>query len=136
MAWFFTGYFSIRHDPRLGLKPPTVQLASPQTGAAYPGGGIIPIRWRAHDDEGLYSFDIQGSYDGGRTWHLIVQDLPGTARTFDWQLPPSDGIADVRVRVIARDIRFQNNSAERIECSLLRQVAEAVSQMENQVAPC
>ena len=110
-AWFFAdGYFSIRHDPRLGLTPPTVTLLTPQHGAAYPGGDIVPIAWTAAAPEGLRSFDIQASYDAARTWHPIVRDLPGTAEHFDWRLPPSDGIADVRVRVIVRDQRFQNSS--------------------------
>ena len=110
--WFFaSGYFSIRHDSRLGFEPPGVDLNFPVGGESFPGGSIVPISWTATASEGLRSFDIQGSYDSGRTWHLIVRDLPSTAVSFDWQLPPSSGIADVRVRVIARDVRFQNSSS-------------------------
>ncbi|MEP0845306.1 MAG: hypothetical protein HRF50_00635 [Phycisphaerae bacterium] len=112
VAWFFAdGYFSIRHDPRLGFAPPTVQLTSPQGGEIHGGGTTVPIRWTAQAAEGLRSFDIQASYDAGRTWHPIARDLPAQATSFDWRLPPSDGIADVRVRVIVRDERFQNSSA-------------------------
>jgi hypothetical protein len=112
VRWFFApGYFSIRHDPRLNLVPPTVQLVTPLAGASFAGGTVVPITWTASAPEGLYAFDIQGSYDGGRTWRAIAQNLPGTARSFDWQLPPSSGIPDVRVRVIARDLRFQNSSS-------------------------
>jgi hypothetical protein len=111
VQWFFSpGYFSIRLDPRLGLTPPGVQLHSPAAGAAFAGGSVVPITWNAQGQQTLYSFDIQASTDGGRTWHLIVQNLPGTARSYNWQLPPGSGIPDVRVRVIARDIRFQNSS--------------------------
>ena len=110
--WFFaSGYFSIRHDSRLGLQPPGVDLKSPVGGESFPGGSIVPISWTAAASEGLSSFDIQGSYDSGRTWHLIVRDLAGTAVNYDWQLPPSTGIPDVRVRIVARDIRFQNSSS-------------------------
>ena len=59
---------------------------------------------------GLRSFDIQASYDGGRTWHFIVRDLPPDQFAYDWQVTPIDGIPDVRVRVIARDLRFQTTS--------------------------
>ncbi|HZW08744.1 MAG TPA: choice-of-anchor J domain-containing protein [Phycisphaerales bacterium] len=111
VVWFFAdGYFSIRHDPRLGLVPPTVVMSSPTHGASFTGGGVVPIRWTASDDEALYGFDVQASYDGGRTFHTVVMDLPASARSYDWRLPASDGIDDVRVRVIARDIRFQNSS--------------------------
>jgi hypothetical protein len=110
--WFFAGgYFSIRHDSRLGLQPPSVTLQSPVGGESFPGGAIVPISWTAAASEGLRSFDIQGSYDSGRTWHPITRDLPATAINYDWQLPSSTGIPDVRVRVVARDIRFQNSSS-------------------------
>ena len=110
--WFFaSGYFSIRHDSRLGFQPPSVDLKSPVGGESFPGGSIVPISWTATASEGLRSFDIQGSYDSGRTWHPIIRDLPGTAINYDWQLPPSTGIPDVRVRAIARDVRFQNSSS-------------------------
>lgn len=111
-AWFFaSGYFSIRHDARLGFQPPSVILQSPLGGESFPGGSIVPVSWTATASEGLRSFDIQGSYDSGRTWHPIVRDLPSTAINYDWQLPPSTGIPDVRVRIVVRDVRFQNSSS-------------------------
>lgn len=111
LAWFFTdGYFSIRHDPRMGFVPPSVTLQTPQAGASFPGGSTVPVTWAATAPEGLRSFDIQASYDGGRTWHPIVRDLPASAASYNWQLPASGGISDVRLRVIARDQRFQNSA--------------------------
>jgi hypothetical protein len=112
VKWFFAeGYFSIRHDSRLGFQPPAVDLKSPVGGESFPGGSIVPVSWTATASEGLRSFDIQASYDSGRTWHLITRDLPNTAISYDWQLPPSSGIPDVRLRIIARDLRFQNSSS-------------------------
>ena len=113
VKWFFApGYFSVRHDPRLGLVPPTVQLLSPAAGASFAAGQTVPITWSASDDEGLYSFNVQASYDGGRTWHVVVRDLPASARSYDWTLPQGGGLSNVRIRVVARDIRFQNNSSD------------------------
>jgi hypothetical protein len=112
VKWFFAeGYFSIRHDSRLGFQPSVVDLKSPVGGESFPGGSIVPVSWTATASEGLRSFDIQASYDSGRTWHLITQDLPNTAINYDWQLPASSGIPDVRLRVVARDLRFQNSSS-------------------------
>jgi hypothetical protein len=111
VAWFFAdGYFSIRHDPRLDFQPPSVTLQTPQAGASFPGGGVVPVTWTASAPEILRSFDIQASYDGGRTWHPILRDLPASATSYNWQLPASGGIPDVRVRAIARDQRFQNSA--------------------------
>jgi hypothetical protein len=112
VAWFFADHwFSIRHDLRLGFTPPDVQVVSPAHGTSFPGGGTVPITWTASATEVLYSFDIQASFTSGRTWHLIARDLPAAARTFNWQLPDSTGIPEVRIRIIARDLRFQNSSS-------------------------
>ncbi len=106
----YSPYFSIRPQAGFGDQPPEVSMTSPTAGAAYPGGGIVPVRWIAADDHGLRSFDLHASYDGGESWHLFASDLPGSTRAYDWQLPASTGFADVRVRVIARDSCFQVTS--------------------------
>jgi len=111
IRWFFSNsYFSIRPDPALGLNAPTVRLTSPTPGSTFTGGSVVPITWTASAQQGLRSFDIQVSTNGGKTFHLITTGLSGNTRSFNWQLPPSSGISDVRVRVIARDKLFQDSS--------------------------
>jgi len=111
VLWFAGPYIKIRHDPRLGFQPPTVQLQTPTPGAKFRGGAVVPITWTATAPEGFRSFDLQVSTDGGKFWRALVKDLPADARRYDWRLPASaNGIADVRVRVIVRDLRFQNSS--------------------------
>lgn len=110
--WAFSEEFEIRPDLSVtGDAPPIVTLTAPQDGQTFPAGGIVPVAWTASDDEGLRAFDLQGSYDGGRTWHAIARNLDGEARSYDWQLPVPCDIPDVRVRVIAHDHRFQNTSS-------------------------
>ncbi|MBC7773719.1 MAG: choice-of-anchor J domain-containing protein [Pyrinomonadaceae bacterium] len=113
VVWFFEPtYFAIRHDPRLGLIPPTVNMLTPVAGQGFRGGSVVGITWSAQDsDDGLYSFDIQVSVDGGDTWKLLAEHLAPTARSYNWRLPDSTGIADVRLRVIARDMHFQNSTS-------------------------
>jgi hypothetical protein len=108
---FFSQPFTLRPDARMGDAPPAITLLSPSA-ASYAGGSLVSIAWTASDDEGLRSFDIIASYDGGRWYYPIVRDLPAAATSWNWQLPPSTGIADVRVRVFAKDHRFQNSSDE------------------------
>ncbi len=110
--WEFTDVFSIRPDPLVGDAPPTVQMLTPNAGQSLTGGSVVPITWSASDDEALRSFDIQASYDAGRTWHVVVRDLPANSTAYNWRLPGSTRISDVRLRVVARDLRFQNTSAE------------------------
>ncbi len=110
LIYNFSEPFAIRPDERFGDAPPAVSITSPSAGAAFSGGGVIPIAWTADDDESLRSFGIQASYDGGKTWHFVARDLPGETRAFNWRLPASTGIADVRVRVTTLDHRFQESS--------------------------
>jgi hypothetical protein len=120
VAWFFAeGYFAIRHDPRLGFAAPVVTLLSPLGGESFAGGSTVSIEWTAEARETLRSFDVQASYDAGRTWHPIALDLPGISTSFDWRLPANAGIGDVRVRVIARDGRFQNSATDSGPFSIL-----------------
>lgn len=111
VKWFFSNTFTIRPDPRFGDAAPNVTLLSPSSGASFPAGSVIPIAWSASDDIALRSFELQASYDGGRTWHVIASDLPATASRFEWQTAPGSGFANLRIRVIAYDLRFQNSSA-------------------------
>jgi hypothetical protein len=108
--FFFSDTFAIRPDPLIGDEPPIVTLLTPSGGETFSGGGIVPVTWAASDDEALRSIDIQASYDGGRGWHFVARDLPGSTSSYDWRLPASEGVSDVRLRVVARDLRFQNSS--------------------------
>jgi hypothetical protein len=111
VRWFPGPYITIRHDPRLGFEPPAVQLQTPAAGASFVGGSVVPVGWTASASEGLRSFDVQVSTDGGRFWRTVAADLPPGARSFDWRLPAiGSPIEDARVRVMARDVRFQNSS--------------------------
>ena len=109
--WYLSEPIVLRPDAWIGDAPPNVQMSSPALGASFTGGDVIPVRWTATDDEGLRSFDLQASYDGGRSFHDFVRDLPGSATAYDWQTPASDGVTDLRIRVIARDLRYQNGSS-------------------------
>jgi hypothetical protein len=109
-TYWYGPLFKIRPDSRLGDAPPVVTLGSPAAGSTFSPGAVVPITWTATDDEGIRAFDIMASFDGARTWQPIAQDLPGTTTSYDWQLAPGTGSADVRVLVIAKDLRFQSSS--------------------------
>ena len=109
---FFSQRFTIRPDARVPDAPPAVTLLSPANGAVVAGGSTLGFSWVASDDQGLRSFGVQGSWDGGRTWQAIAEDLPPSTTTFAWTLPSSTGIANARVRVVANDLRFQSTSDE------------------------
>ncbi|MFN2541262.1 MAG: Ig-like domain-containing protein [Chthoniobacterales bacterium] len=109
-TYWYGPLFKIRPDSRLGDAPPIVTLGSPAAGATFSPGAVVPISWTATDDEGIRAFDIMASFDGARTWQPVAQELPGTTTSYNWQLAPGTGSADVRVMVIAKDWRFQSSS--------------------------
>jgi hypothetical protein len=109
---YYGPYFTIRPDPMLGDAPPTVSLISAHAGQAYVGGSVITIAWTAADDEALRGFDIRASLDGGTRWFIVARDLPASATSYQWRLASSTGVANARIRVVAKDLRFQNTSAE------------------------
>ncbi len=106
----YSPYFTIRPQIGFGDEAPVIAMTSPVAGESYSGGSVVPITWTASDDRGIRSFDLQASYDGGESWHVFAAELAGTAVGYNWQLPASTGIADVRIRVIARDSQFQVTS--------------------------
>jgi hypothetical protein len=115
----FSHYFAVRPDDRLGDEAPTVQLLSPLSGSIS-GGSTVPISWTAADDEGIRYVTIQASYDGGMTYHDVKRRLPGNAGTHSWKIPAiKNSIKNVRVRVVAEDLRFQVSSATSNEISIV-----------------
>jgi hypothetical protein len=111
VRWHFSPYFKIRPDARIGDAPPAISVQTPAPGSSYPAGSVVPVTWRAEDDEALRSFNVQASYDGGLRWTTLALDLPANTTTYNFQTAPGAGFADVRVRVIAVDQRFQETSA-------------------------
>jgi Bacterial Ig domain/Calx-beta domain/Beta-propeller repeat len=110
VKYFYGPHFKIRPDARVGDAPPIVALQTPATATSFAAGDTIPISWTASDDEGVRSFDIQISYDGGRGWTKIASDLPGTTRNYNFQTAPGTGFGDARIKIIAFDQRFQQIS--------------------------
>jgi hypothetical protein len=109
--YWYSPLFKIRPDSHLNDAPPVVSLTSPQNGGPIAPNTIVPITWTASDDEGLRSFDIIASYNAGRTWQPVVRDLPGTARSYNWQTAPGTGFNSVQIKIIAKDSRFQMSSS-------------------------
>ena len=108
--YWYSPLFKIRPNSLVSDAPPVVTLSSPVAGATFSPGAVVPITWTATDDEGIRAFDIVASFDSARTWQPIAQDLPGTTTSYNWQLAPGTGSADVRVMVIAKDWCFQSSS--------------------------
>ncbi len=108
--WHFSDYFSIRPDERFQDAPPDVRITSPRKNKRFDGGSVIPIEWEASDDDFVREVRIQVSLNGGYTYHTIADGLPGETTSYGWRLPTSDGVPDVRIRVVAIDKRFQNSS--------------------------
>jgi hypothetical protein len=110
IKWFYSPYFKIRPDTRIGDAPPSIALTLPADGASYNAGDTVPIAWTASDDESMRSYNLQVSYDNGRAWSMLAEDLPGTTTNYNFQTAPGSGFNSVRFRLTAFDLRFQETS--------------------------
>ena len=108
--FFFTEPFAIRPDPRIGDAPPAITLTAPADGQSLAAGSDVTVAWTASDDNGVRWVKVYASYDAGRTWQRLADRLPGPSGSYTWRLAPGDGYADVRIRAVAVDSRFQNTS--------------------------
>jgi hypothetical protein len=95
----------------LGISTTASRVQAKHGFGAFAGGTTMTISWAASDDEAVRGFDVQATYDGGRTWHFLAKGLPAAATSYGWQLPPLDEALTVRVRVVAWDLRFQSAAA-------------------------
>ncbi|HYE61029.1 MAG TPA: choice-of-anchor J domain-containing protein [Phycisphaerales bacterium] len=109
--YYFGQPFTIRPHPIAGDAAPSITMSQPTEGQSVQGGSVLPIRWTASDDIGLRAFHVQVSTDAGRTWSFIARDLPADTTAYDWQLPDSTGNTDVRVKIVAVDLNFQDTAA-------------------------
>ena len=109
-SWSFSDYLTVRPDQRIADEAPVVDLLSPSSGS-FSGGSVVNIAWTASDDEDIRYVTLQGSYDGGSTFHDIARRLPGEINNYLWKLPAlQETIGNVLIRVVVEDLRFQNSS--------------------------
>jgi hypothetical protein len=110
LRWFFTPYFSVRPDARIHDAPPKITLQSPTSGQSFSSGSPINVAWTASDDESVRSYELHASYNGGRSWHLVEQNIPGSATSTQFKSPAGTTILKLRLRVVAIDHRFQRTA--------------------------
>ncbi|MGH9841857.1 MAG: fibronectin type III domain-containing protein [Blastocatellia bacterium] len=85
-------------------RSPVVQLTTPNGGERLITGQPFTIQWTASDDSRIETQQILLSSNGGLSYPIIIADnLPGTARSFIWNLPADLLSSALRLRVIATD---------------------------------
>ncbi|HJQ68134.1 MAG TPA: hypothetical protein VKA70_04145 [Blastocatellia bacterium] len=87
--------------------PPDVTLTDPDGGETLSSGSTFPITWTATDANGndtIQRFELRLSTDAGTTFNTVIApNVIGTARSFQWDVPPGLNTATARVRIIAFD---------------------------------
>lgn len=88
---------------------PVVEVTSPNGGNDVQGGTVFNITWTASDANGndtIQRFEIRLSTDGGTNFNTIIAPppaIPGSARSFAWNVPIGINTTTARIRVIAFD---------------------------------
>lgn len=83
-----------------------VRLESPALATPIGSGERFTVRWSATDGDTATpsSFRVLLSTDGGENYpSVLAADLPGTARSFAWNVPDALQTAEARIRVVAVD---------------------------------
>ncbi|HSE97388.1 MAG TPA: hypothetical protein VLD57_03895, partial [Blastocatellia bacterium] len=88
-------------------ESPTVTVTDPNGGENLLGGSQFNITWDAADpngDDTIQRFEIRLSTDAGQNFNTIIAtNVPGTSRTFLWNVPLGLNTNSARIRVIAFD---------------------------------
>jgi len=93
----------VMHVPApLGGTAPTAYLKTPNGGATYIPGQVVPIQWITDDDISVSNVDIQLSLDGGLTWPTTIAAATSDDGTENWAVPTVYSTR-ARLRVVARD---------------------------------
>lgn len=80
---------------------PTLALL-PLDKTTYTIGDTLAIQWR-YDPNKLTSFDVELSFDGGRTYHLLNKEAAVESDHYDWLITETlDGVSTSSVEVIVK----------------------------------
>lgn len=91
--------------PTVDTTPPTVRVVFPNGGEKLKAGTTTTIRWESADNQGINRHDVLLSTDGGASFPTtLASGLPGTAQTFDFVIPTTQGKSKTaRIQVRATD---------------------------------
>ncbi|HNC46703.1 MAG TPA: hypothetical protein PLU80_21210, partial [Acidobacteriota bacterium] len=91
--------------PTIDTTPPTVRVVVPNGGEKLKAGTTTTIRWESADNQGINRHDVLLSTDGGASFPTtLASGLPGTAQTFDFVIPTTQGKSKTaRIQVRATD---------------------------------
>jgi hypothetical protein len=88
-------------------SPPTVAITAPNGGDTLLVGHPFNIVWTASDpagDAAITNFEIDLSTDGGNTFATTLAGaIPGTSRSFSWNVPTGLTTTQGRIRIIVTD---------------------------------
>ncbi len=84
-------------------EPPFVRLLSPNGGEILCAGTSFRISWQAADNTAVKFQDLLLSTDEGGRFNPIVERLPATVQSFDWNIPARLSTTRALIAVRVRD---------------------------------
>ncbi len=84
-------------------EPPFVRVLSPNGGEILCAGALFRITWQVADNTAVKFQDILLSTDGGVRFNPIVERLPATVQSFDWNIPARLSTTRALIAVRVRD---------------------------------
>ncbi len=94
-------------------EPPFVRVLSPNGGETICAGEPFRVIWQSSDNTAVQFQDILLSANGGTTFNPIVERLPGTAQSYDWNIragmSTTQAVLAVRVRDYAGNVALDTS---------------------------
>jgi len=88
---------------------PLVTVIDPNGGEVWPIGSSQTLAWSGSDAEGVASYDLAYSTDGGVTYPNAIATVPGTQTSYAWTVPSTPS-ALARIRVTGHDVNGNTGS--------------------------
>jgi hypothetical protein len=90
-------------------EPPFIRVTAPNGGEIVCAGRSFTIQWQSSDNTAVQWADILLSLDGGTSFTPIVERLPGTVQSFEWNVPA--GLSSTRAVILIRVRDYAGNVA-------------------------
>jgi Divergent InlB B-repeat domain len=90
---------------------PNIHVIAPDGGETWHVGSSQSITWTGSDPEGVTSYDLEFSTDGGTSYPNAIASVPGTETSYAWTIPAMPGTA-VSVRITGHDVNGNADADE------------------------
>jgi hypothetical protein len=95
------------------VKVPGAIMTTPQAGAHYPPGALVPVSWQLFSDDPVQTVTLLSTFDDGLTWNVEAEGIPNTGNV-TW-VAPSSPVPSVRLGIASVLLYDETGPVNRVE---------------------